>query len=77
MYLTGIVDFSMTSGDGDAPWPAGTPLVVDVWSTEPLDLDGAWRIPPKAGARWVAPSWTPRRGRVVLVPGGWSIRIGR
>jgi hypothetical protein len=40
-------------------------------------IAGAWRIPPKAGARWVAPSWTPRRGRVVLVPGGWSIRIGR
>jgi hypothetical protein len=40
-------------------------------------IDGAWRIPPKAEARWVAPTWTPRRGRVVLVPGGWSIRIGR
>jgi hypothetical protein len=40
-------------------------------------IESAWRIRPTAGARWVAPSWTPRRGRVVPVPGGWSIRIGR
>ena len=37
-------------------------------------IEGAWRIPPRAGVRWVAPSWTPRRGRIVLVPGGWSLR---
>ena len=42
-----------------------------------LWIEGAWRIPPQAGARWVAPSWAPRRGGVVLVPGGWSVRIGR
>jgi hypothetical protein len=40
-------------------------------------IEGAWRIPPQRGARWVAPTWTPRRGRVVLVPGGWSVRVGR
>jgi hypothetical protein len=40
-------------------------------------IDGAWRMPPRTGAQWVAPSWTPRRGRLVLVPGGWSIRVGR
>lgn len=40
-------------------------------------IEGAWRIPPSAGARWVAPTWTPRRGRIVLVPGGWSVHIGR
>ncbi|MGE0868416.1 MAG: YXWGXW repeat-containing protein [Kofleriaceae bacterium] len=40
-------------------------------------VEGAWRIPPSGGVRWVAPTWKPRRGRVVLVPGGWSLRIGR
>jgi hypothetical protein len=42
-----------------------------------LWIEGAYRIPPQAGARWVAPTWTPRRGRVVLAPGGWSVQIGR
>jgi len=40
-------------------------------------IEGAWRIPPHAGATWIAPSWTPRAGRHVLVPGGWSLRTGR
>ncbi|NVB77466.1 MAG: BcpO-related WXXGXW repeat protein [Kofleriaceae bacterium] len=40
-------------------------------------IEGAWRIPPQVNARWIAPTWSPRRGRLVLVPGGWSIRIGR
>lgn len=40
-------------------------------------IEGAWRIPPHADVRWVAPTWIPRRGRLVLVPGGWSVRIGR
>jgi hypothetical protein len=40
-------------------------------------IEGAWRIPPQVNARWVAPTWAPRRGRLVLVPGGWSVRIGR
>lgn len=40
-------------------------------------VEGAWRIPPQGDARWVAPTWKPRRGRVVLSPGGWSVRIGR
>lgn len=40
-------------------------------------IDGAWRIPPKPDARWVAPTWAARGTVHVLVPGGWSIRIGR
>lgn len=42
-----------------------------------LWIEGAWRIPPSTGAQWVAPTWKPRRGRQALVPGGWSVRIGR
>ena len=64
-----------------APAPAAATLVwtpgywtwdggVYVW------IEGAWRVPPQ-GARWIAPTWTPRRGRFVLQPGGWSIQIGR
>ena len=40
-YLTGILDFTMMNGKDEAAWDAGTPLVVDVWSTEPLDLTDA------------------------------------
>jgi hypothetical protein len=67
--------------------PASPPPPNLVWTpgywawngTAYIWIEGAWRIPPQADARWVAPTWKPRRGRVVLVPGGWSlsVRIGR
>lgn len=40
-YLTGILHFTMMSDKPEPAWDAGTPLVVDVWSTEPLDLTDA------------------------------------
>jgi hypothetical protein len=71
-----------------APTPATVPASPTlVWTpgywawngTAYIWIEGAWRIPPQAGARWEAPRWAPRRGRVVFVPGGWSVsvRIGR
>ncbi|MEO8845600.1 MAG: YXWGXW repeat-containing protein [Kofleriaceae bacterium] len=34
-------------------------------------IDGAWRIPPPSGGRWIRSTWRPRRTGVVFVPGGW------
>jgi hypothetical protein len=67
------------------PPPPPTVSVNMVWTpgywswngTAYIWIEGAWRIPPQGEARWVAPTWTSRRGRFVLKPGGWSIRIGR
>jgi len=49
-YLTGIVNVSMLSDQG-VGWEAGTPLVLDVWSTEPLDLTGAVFVVIQRGVR--------------------------
>lgn len=63
------------------PAPAATANLVwtpGYWAwngTAYIWIEGAWRIPPQANARWVAPTWQPRRGRVVMVPGGWSVSV--
>ncbi|MCB9598070.1 MAG: YXWGXW repeat-containing protein [Sandaracinaceae bacterium] len=30
---------------------------------------------PTANAEWQAPSWRPRSGGVVFVPGRWAVRV--
>jgi hypothetical protein len=55
------------------------PAVVAVWTPGfwawdgrgYIWIDGAWRIPPPSGGRWIRPTWRPRRTGVVFVPGGW------
>ena len=36
---------------------------------------GSERGGDRCGTEYI--EWTPRRGRLVLKPGGWSVRIGR
>ena len=37
-------------------------------------VDGAWRLPPERGVRWQVPTWRPRGGTFIFVPGGWARR---
>lgn len=71
-----------TSPAPTSPAPRAVPVNL-VWTpgywtwngTAYIWIEGAWRIAPHATARWVPPTWSSRRGRYILQPGGWSVRI--
>ncbi|MGE0547499.1 MAG: YXWGXW repeat-containing protein [Kofleriaceae bacterium] len=52
MFVTGIVDYSSVMQDSDGvPWEPGTALTLELWSAEPLHLDGAVFVVIQRGVR--------------------------